>query len=625
MPKLNKTWKKIAAGVFAFWLICLCGKLAGYGEVVDRFSSGIGSVIGTLFVGGIFLWLYFLPYVTATKRRLKDTSSIGIINLFFGWTLVGWVVAYAWAVSGTAERYEKTETIVPTKIVDEPSQTSPLTAEPDIAELIVTPTPLRENFAIVLVFLVVCASIAWIVYEAEDMPTPISFLPTVGNVLNFQPVKIGDCVDTNIAEIGFRLKNTPGSGTAITYANGIYGNSWQNEQAISSSHVGDPVHLCLVEIEKNCLSGTEGKTYSASNLKTGTSWTLPDSFRACDGAQQVPDFAATKQAAEQGDADAQNKLGVMFDLGEGTEKNDVEAIGWYKKSAEQGYAKAQYNLAQMYRLGKGLPKDLGKATAWYQKSADQGYAPAQTALGVDYHTGQGVQQDDAEAVKWWRKAAEQNNARAEVRLGVAYHEGLGVPKDSAEAVQWWHRAADQNDAEAQYFLGSMYYTGDGVTKDSTEAVTWIQKAADQGNAAAKGMLRLLQKAMNIAASNPNNSQSGKDTTHEASTQQDDPHYYVIPHNKPDASDWGDSDMWFRSCLNNVIRIVLSSGSRFSNLTPDGVKHGSAANIFIYCLHENLDWVDACLQHFGNDPDHCNDLMDQYPSMEYHAVMRGEHQ
>ena len=46
------------------------------------------------------------------------------------------------------------------------------------------------------------------------------------------------------------------------------------------------------------------------------------------------------------------------------------------KAAEQGNANAQYNLGVMYANGDGVTKDAVKAVEWYQKAAAQGYADA---------------------------------------------------------------------------------------------------------------------------------------------------------------------------------------------------------------------------------------------------------
>ena len=52
--------------------------------------------------------------------------------------------------------------------------------------------------------------------------------------------------------------------------------------------------------------------------------------------------------AKQGDAEAQNDLGLMYRFGQGVLQNDKEAVRWYHLAAEQGHANAQFNLGVMY-------------------------------------------------------------------------------------------------------------------------------------------------------------------------------------------------------------------------------------------------------------------------------------
>lgn len=52
----------------------------------------------------IALCLYFLPTVIAIGREHRNTGAIFVVDLFLGWTLVGWVVALAWSVSAQRER-----------------------------------------------------------------------------------------------------------------------------------------------------------------------------------------------------------------------------------------------------------------------------------------------------------------------------------------------------------------------------------------------------------------------------------------------------------------------------------------------------------------------------------------
>lgn len=47
--------------------------------------------------------LYFLPSLIASKRNHHNHISILLVNLFFGWTAIGWIVALIWAFSSPAQ------------------------------------------------------------------------------------------------------------------------------------------------------------------------------------------------------------------------------------------------------------------------------------------------------------------------------------------------------------------------------------------------------------------------------------------------------------------------------------------------------------------------------------------
>ena len=67
----------------------------------------------------------------------------------------------------------------------------------------------------------------------------------------------------------------------------------------------------------------------------------------------------------------------MYYLGDGVDVNYKKAIEWYKKAAEQGYADAQYNLGIMYENGHGVDQDDSMAMRWYAKAAAQGFRGAE--------------------------------------------------------------------------------------------------------------------------------------------------------------------------------------------------------------------------------------------------------
>ena len=68
-------------------------------------------------------------------------------------------------------------------------------------------------------------------------------------------------------------------------------------------------------------------------------------------AAQKGDFATAlrlwKPLAEQGDADAQYSLGVMYSEGDGVQHDYKTAVKWFTLAAEQGDDDAQYNLGWM--------------------------------------------------------------------------------------------------------------------------------------------------------------------------------------------------------------------------------------------------------------------------------------
>jgi hypothetical protein len=47
---------------------------------------------------------YFLPTLIAVRRHIPNDVSVAVVNLFLGWTFIGWVVALAMAVAGRKTR-----------------------------------------------------------------------------------------------------------------------------------------------------------------------------------------------------------------------------------------------------------------------------------------------------------------------------------------------------------------------------------------------------------------------------------------------------------------------------------------------------------------------------------------
>ena len=76
--------------------------------------------------------------------------------------------------------------------------------------------------------------------------------------------------------------------------------------------------------------------------------------------------------AEQGNAEAQVSLGVMYQKGLGVSQDYKEAVKWYRISAEQGYAETQFILGTMYKDGQGVLQDYALAHMWFNLCGSRG-------------------------------------------------------------------------------------------------------------------------------------------------------------------------------------------------------------------------------------------------------------
>ena len=94
----------------------------------------------------------------------------------------------------------------------------------------------------------------------------------------------------------------------------------------------------------------------------------------------------------------------------------AEAERWWREAAEQGDAEAQSNLGNLYDMGEGVPQDFAEAMKWYRKAAEQGDVHALNNLGLMYYESRGIPQDGIEAYKWIFLAVAQGLKVAEPNL-----------------------------------------------------------------------------------------------------------------------------------------------------------------------------------------------------------------
>lgn len=63
-----------------------------------EFFALVGLPLLVLLIGASVL-LHFLPTIIAAARHKQNTLSIFLLNVFLGWSFIGWVIALVWAVS----------------------------------------------------------------------------------------------------------------------------------------------------------------------------------------------------------------------------------------------------------------------------------------------------------------------------------------------------------------------------------------------------------------------------------------------------------------------------------------------------------------------------------------------
>jgi FtsH-binding integral membrane protein len=67
--------------------------------IKSDFFSGLITTVPGLCLLALLIGLYFFPATKAYQEKRTNRQAILVLNVFLGWTLVGWVVALVWAYS----------------------------------------------------------------------------------------------------------------------------------------------------------------------------------------------------------------------------------------------------------------------------------------------------------------------------------------------------------------------------------------------------------------------------------------------------------------------------------------------------------------------------------------------
>lgn len=203
------------------------------------------------------------------------------------------------------------------------------------------------------------------------------------------------------------------------------------------------------------------------------------------------------------DPDALEALGTMYQRGLGVKPNAEiaqnyfdEWINVYLVRANKGDAKAQYMLGRYFSDGIRHTIDEQKALEWYEKSAAGDYVPALETLGFMYSFGgETIKPDSAKANDIYaklraiyEKQATTGKTDAMIALSNMYQTGLGVEQDIKRSVEYLVKAAELNSSIAMDALVDLATSGtielpEGFTVKGLkrEAENIRERRAEQGS------------------------------------------------------------------------------------------------------------------------------------------------
>lgn len=126
-----------------------------------------------------------------------------------------------------------------------------------------------------------------------------------------------------------------------------------------------------------------------------------------------------------------------------TEISPARADGLFDfqmKLAEKGNAEAQFKVGQMYETGRGVGKDMTKAMEWVTKAADQGHKTAGFKLLYFDIEKNGINAANKDKYAALKTKAAAGNGQAQFYVGKMYGRGVGVKKNHATALDWLNKA-----------------------------------------------------------------------------------------------------------------------------------------------------------------------------------------
>ena len=178
-------------------------------------------------------------------------------------------------------------------------------------------------------------------------------------------------------------------------------------------------------------------------------------LNAMDREHYATAFRAWKGLADNGEAEAQNNLGYLYQYGYGAKQSYTRAIRYYTLAADQGLAEAHHNLGMLYFNGYGSPQNYDQAKRAFLKAAEKELGASEYMLGLIYYQGLGLMQNYWRAKNYFVRAAKNGNVMGQFMLSYMLQVGEGHPDREPEPLKafiWSSIAIENGYSEADAVL-----------------------------------------------------------------------------------------------------------------------------------------------------------------------------
>jgi TPR repeat protein len=111
------------------------------------------------------------------------------------------------------------------------------------------------------------------------------------------------------------------------------------------------------------------------------------------------------------------------------------------KLAKKGNAEAQFKVGEMYESGTGVKQDMAEATNWITKAASQNHETANFKLLYWDVEKNGVTDNNKAKLEELKAKAKSGNGQAQYYVGKMHANGVGLKKNTDKAISWLNKAA----------------------------------------------------------------------------------------------------------------------------------------------------------------------------------------